>query len=135
MFRQIKSAIFWTLLYKFRKRLTIVVLLLSMVLLSQWIYSDLVEFLNIQKQTQYLGYLLLGKWLLIFTNIGISAYLILTIFKKEKIKNSQIKEEKLNDKQKNEQKKDISNLSNREKSFLKKKLRSEAEIIMDNKKK
>ena len=135
MFRQIKSAIFWSLLYKFRRRLTIVVLLLSMVLLSQWIYSDLVEFLNIQKQTQYLGYLLLGKWLLIFTNIGISAYLILTIFKKEKSMNNQIKEEKVNDKKKNEQKKDISNLSNREKSFLKKKLRSEAEIIMDNKKK
>lgn len=83
MFKQIKSAIFWTLVYKFRKRLTIVVILLSTVLLSQWIYSDIVEYLKLSEKIIYLNYVLMAKWIIIFTNIGISAYLILTLFKTE----------------------------------------------------
>ena len=91
MFRQVKSAIFWTLVYKFRKRLTIVAILLSIVFLSQWIYSDVVEYLQLTKQLQYLDFLLPIKWIVILFNIGFSAYLILTIFKPSKEEQKNIK--------------------------------------------
>ena len=68
MFRQVKSAIFWTLVYKFRKRLTLVVLLLSTVLLSQWIYADIIEYLKLTEKTQYLDYILPIKWFVILLN-------------------------------------------------------------------
>jgi hypothetical protein len=130
MFKQIKSAFFWTLVYKFRRRLAIVIMLLSIVLLSQWIYADVVEYLELTKQLQYLSFVLPIKWLIILFNIALSAFLVLTIFKpqkedKRKAKNI-IKEE-----MKKTKKKDENDLSKREKEFLTKKLKSESEILMD----
>jgi len=127
MFRQVKSAIFWTLVYKFRRRLSIVVVLLSIVLLSQWIYSDIVEYLQLSQQLQYLTFLLPIKWLVILSNIGVSAYLVLTIFKPSKEEKKEIIK-KIDEEKKT---KDNKELSNREKEFLTKKLRNEAEILMD----
>ena len=124
MFRQIKSIFFWSLLYKFRNRLTLVAILLSIVLLSQWIYTDIVEYLTLTKKTDYLNYVLPLKWIVIIFNIGLSAYLILNIFKVEKqqdLKKNISKEEKQN----------TQKISDREKEFMSKKLRTEAEIIMD----
>ncbi len=127
MFKQVKSIFIWSLIYKFRKRLTIVILLLSSVLLSQWLYSDIVEYLKLTEQTQYLNYILPIKWIMIFSNIGISAYLLITLFKKNE-------EKKVETKVKEKEKplsKVSKDLSEREKSFLKKKIRSEADILMD----
>lgn len=127
MFKQVKSIFIWSLIYKFRKRLTVVVLLLSSVLLSQWLYSDVVEYLKLTEQTQYLNYILPIKWIMIFSNIGISAYLLITLFKKNE-------EKKVETKVKEKEKplsKVSKDLSEREKSFLKKKIRSEADILMD----
>ena len=127
MFKQVKSIFIWSLIYKFRKRLTVVVLLLSFVLLSQWLYSDVVEYLKLTEQTQYLNYILPIKWIMIFSNIGISAYLLITLFKKNE-------EKKVETKVKEKEKplsKVSKDLSEREKSFLKKKIRSEADILMD----
>lgn len=127
MFKQVKSIFIWSLIYKFRKRLTVVVLLLSSVLLSQWLYSDVVEYLKLTEQTQYLNYILPIKWIMIFSNIGISAYLLITLFKKNEEKKVEIK---VKEKEKSLSK--VSkDLSEREKSFLKKKIRSEADILMD----
>ena len=132
MFRQVKSAIFWTLLYKFRRRFTIVVVLLSIVLLSQWIYADIVEYLQLTNQLQYLSFLLPIKWAIILFNIAFSAYLIITIFKpqKEDKKKAEkiIKEQskKNNDKEIKE-----NDLSPKEKEFLTKKLRNKSEILLD----
>lgn len=135
MFRQVKSAIFWTLVYKFRKRLTIVALLLSVVLLSQWIYADVIEYLKLTDKLEYLHLLLPIKWIVILSNIGIATYLILTIFKQDKQEKVETKVEK------KETKKSPSNVinkderfSSREKEFLTKKIRSEAEILRDKKK-
>lgn len=131
MFRQVKSILIWSLIYKFRKRFTIVVILLSMVFLSQWLYSDIVEYLKLTEQTNYLNYVLPAKWLMIFFNIGLSAYLVLTIFK------SKEEEKKVDKKPKKEEiKKEKTSSSNveltdREKSFLKRKIRSEADILKD----
>lgn len=129
MFKQIKSAIFWTLVYKFRKRLVIVGLLISTVLLSQWIYSDIVEYLKLTEQTQYLNYILPIKWIVIFFNIAISIYLIATIFKPET--NKKVSKEEKKSKKEDIQKVNSNELSQREKSFLNKKLRSKADILMD----
>lgn len=128
MVRQVKSLIFWTYVYRFRKRLTLVAVLLSMVLLSQWIYGDIVEYLRLSENLEYLAYALVGKWILIFTNIGISAYLIFTMFRKvEKTgKKGQSKE-------KEEEVISIDTLTDRERSFLTRKIRTKAEILMDKK--
>lgn len=125
MFKQAKSLLFWTLIYKFRRRLSFVIVLLSLVPLSQWLYGDIVEYLQITEQTEFLHYLLPIKWLLILGCIALSSYLVLTMFKTSPTKKPEepTKETPI---PKNKKK-----LSEREKSFLKKKLRSEAEILMD----
>ena len=128
MFRQIKSAIFWTLVYKFRKRLVVIGLLISIVLLSQWIYLDVVEYLKLTEQTQYLNYILPIKWIVIFLNIAISIYLITTIFKPESKQEKQKEQTKDYPTTENNS---SNELSEREKSFLNKKLRSKADILMD----
>lgn len=134
MFKQIKSILIWSLIYKFRKRVTLVVLLLSTVLLSQWLYSDIVEYLKLTEQTQYLNYILPIKWIMIFSNIGISTYLVLTLFKSKeedkKEKNVQ-KEQRKPELKKEQNFSSKSELSDREKSFLKRKIRSEADILKD----
>jgi hypothetical protein len=121
MFKQVKSVFFWSLLYKFRKRLTIVFLLLSVVLLSQWIYSDIVEYLTLTDKAQYLDFVLPIKWLVVFFNISLSIYLILSLFKaknKCELKDKEIIVSK-------------PSLSNREKEFMTKDIRTQAQIIME----
>lgn len=127
MFKQIKSVFFWSMLYKFRKRLTFVAILLSIVLLSQWIYSDIVEYLALTKNTAYLSFVLLSKWLIILFNIALSAYLILTIFKSDQVKEEAeiVKTDKKSNKKEP--------LSQREKEFMSKKIRTESEILLQKK--
>lgn len=125
MVRQVRSLILWTLIYRFRRRLTIVAVLLSMVLLSQWIYGDIVEYLRLSENIAYLSYVLVGKWLLIFSNIAVSAYLILTMFRKE---------EKTDKKKKRDEVIiSVDTLTDRERSFLTRRLRSKADILKDEK--
>lgn len=126
MFKQIKSIVFWSLLYKFRKRVTLVALLLFSALFSQFIYSDIVEYLKLKEQIDYLDYILPLKWIFILFCITSSVFLILTLFKKEdvkEVKNKKNKSEKI--------KKDDKEFSKREEKFLNKKVRSQAEILLD----
>lgn len=93
--------------------------------MSQWLYSDIVEYLQITEQTEFLHYLLPAKWLLILGCIALSSYLVLTMFKTTPTpKPEHPSKETPMPKNKNK-------LTEREKSFLKKKLRSEAEILME----
>ena len=141
MFKQAKSAFIWYQLYKFRRTVIIVILLLSFVLFSQWIYSDVVEYLTLREKLEYLDILLPIKWSIIFFNIGLSAYLIVGLFKKDKsfeVKDHKktpkvVKETEKKERQKEEIKdeKVSSTLSEREKSFLyKKKLNNKAEKLI-----
>jgi hypothetical protein len=138
MFKQAKSAFIWYHLYKFRRTVVLIVLLLSIVLFSQWIYSDVVEYLTLRKKLEYLDVLLPIKWAVIFFNIGLSAYLITSLFKKEK-KPEVVKKEKKEEakvqkqtKQKEEILSSSSSLSEREASFLyKKKLNNKADKLMN----
>jgi len=140
MFKQAKSAFIWYHLYKFRRTIVLVVLLLSVVFFSQWIYSDVVEYLTLRKKLEYLDILLPIKWVIIFFNIGLSAYLITSLFKKEKKENIVKKEKESevkvqNDIKKEKQKEEIlksSTLSEREASFLyKKKLNNKADKLIN----
>ena len=126
MVRQVRSLLLWSLIYRFRRRLTVVAVLLSMILLSQWIYGDIVEYLKLSENVAYLSYVLVGKWVLVFSNVAISAYLILTMFRKE-VKT----DKKYKTKEKNREQKSISvdTLTDRERSFLTRKLRTKAEIL------
>ncbi|MFT7824525.1 MAG: hypothetical protein ABXS92_07170 [Sulfurimonas sp.] len=130
MVRQVRSLILWTLIYRFRSRLAFVAVLLSMVLLSQWIYGDIVEYLKLSDNVAYLSYVLVGKWVLTFTNIGVSAYLVLTMFRKEEKRD---KKSESKGKRKVEKVVSVDTLSDRERSFLTRKLRSKAEILKDKK--
>jgi len=140
MFKQAKSAFIWYHLYKFRRTIVLVVLLLSVVIFSQWIYSDVVEYLTLRKKLEYLDILLPIKWVIIFFNIGLSTYLISSLFKKEKKEDIVKKEKKPETKvqsniKKEKQKEEIlksSTLSERESSFLyKKKLNNKADKLIN----
>lgn len=135
MFKQAKSAFIWYHIYKFRKTVILIVLLLSIVLFSQWIYSDVVEYLTLRKKLEYLDILLPVKWAIIFFNIALSAYLIISLFKKEKKPEVFKKEKKVEVKVENNRKQKeetISSLSEREASFLyKKKLNNKADKLIN----
>ena len=141
MFRQAKSAFIWYQLYKFRRTLVLVALLLSIVLFSQWIYSDVVEYLSLRDKLQYLDFILPIKWSIIFFNIGLSVYLILSLFKSDKAEKGVEKREKSPLKKELKQespvnKKEVKSekFTDREKMFLhKKNLKTKADSVVDNK--
>ena len=126
MFKQVKSAVFWYYLYKFRKRVTLIIFLLIIALFANVIYADIVEYLKLKEKLEYLEIALISKWLIIIFNIGISIYLILTLFKKEESGNG--KKEKIVEKETIKKEK----FTQREKEFLNKKnIRSKADILLD----
>lgn len=127
MFKQVKSAIFWYYLYKFRKRVVLIFLLLIVALFSNAIYSDVVEYLKLKEKLQYLEIALISKWLIIIFSLVFSNYLILTMFKKEEIEEEKkIKKSEPLKKESKEEK-----FTQREKEFLyKKKLQSKADFLV-----
>ena len=141
MFRQAKSAFIWYHLYKFRRTLIIIVLLLCIILFSQWIYSDVVEYLRLREKLEYLDFILPLKWSIIFFNIGVSVYLFLSLFKQEKKEDKKGKEKNSSKQEepsvKNEKKENKNNkeekFTPREKMFLnKKKLKNKVDILVEN---
>lgn len=125
MFKQMKSALFWYYLYKFRKRAIFIFFLLLVALFSGFIYGDVVEYLKLTQNIEYLKYVLVLKWFIIIFNSLLSIYLILTLFK-----NSEIQEKSSLKKDKVETK---NSFTQRETEFLhKKKLINKAENIIKN---
>ena len=95
MFKQVKSALFWYYLFKFRRRIILIVLLLIIAFFANAIYGDVVEYLKLKDKLDYLEIALISKWLIIIFNIVFSIYLILTMFKKEEnIEERSLKKEK-----------------------------------------
>lgn len=127
MFKQVKSAVFWYYLYKFRKRVVLIFLLLIVALFSNAIYSDVIEYLKLKEKLQYLEIALISKWLIIIFSLVFSIYLILTMFKKEEIEEEKkIKKSEPLKKESKEEK-----FTQREKEFLyKKKLQSKADFLV-----
>ncbi|RAZ44869.1 hypothetical protein [Campylobacter hyointestinalis] len=122
MIKGIKSAIFWTFIYKFRKRLVLILMLIFLVLISQFIYADIVEYLKLTKQEDIIGYALFAKWILSISCIFFAVYILFGLSKQKAQKPKPLKED------------EDSKLSDREKRFINKKLRTKTEIIMGSKK-
>ena len=126
MFKQMKSAFFWYYLYKFRKRAIFIFFLLLVALFSGFIYGDVVEYLKLTQNIEYLKYVLVLKWFIIIFNSLLSIYLILTLFKNsENQEKSSVKKDKVETK---------NSFTQRETELLhKKKLINKAENIIKNK--
>ena len=130
MFKQVKSALFWYYLFKFRRRVILIVLLLIIALFANAIYSDVVEYLKLKDKLAFLEIALISKWLIIIFNIVFSTYLLLTMFKKEDEQFSKKEEIKRKESIKEEKKEE--KFTAREKEFLyKKKLRSKADLLVE----
>ena len=125
MFKQMKSALFWYYLYKFRKRAIFIFFLLLVALFSGFIYGDVVEYLKLTQNIEYLKYVLILKWFIIIFNSLLSIYLILTLFKNsENQEKSSVKKDKVETK---------NSFTQREIELLhKKKLINKAENIIKN---
>ncbi len=125
MFKQMKSALFWYYLYKFRKRAIFIFFLLLVALFSGFIYGDVVEYLKLTQNIEYLKYVLVLKWFIIIFNSLLSIYLILTLFKNSEIQEkSSVKKDKVETK---------NSFTQRETALLhKKKLINKAENIIKN---
>lgn len=120
-----KSALFWYYLYKFRKRAIFIFFLLLVALFSGFIYGDVVEYLKLTQNIEYLKYVLALKWFIIIFNSLLSIYLILTLFKNsENQEKSSVKKDKVETK---------NSFTQRETELLhKKKLTNKAENIIKN---
>ena len=125
MFKQVKSALFWYYLYKFRKRAIFIFFLLLVAFFSGFIYGDVVEYLKLTQNIEYLKYVLALKWFIIIFNSLLSIYLILTLFKNSEIQEkSSVKKDKVETK---------NSFTQRETELLhKKKLINKAENIIKN---
>lgn len=125
MFKQMKSALFWYYLYKFRKRAIFIFFLLLVALFSGFIYGDVVEYLKLTQNIEYLKYVLAIKWFIIIFNSLLSIYLILKLFKNSEIQEkSSVKKDKVETK---------NSFTQRETELLhKKKLINKAENIIKN---
>ena len=125
MFKQVKSAVFWYYLYKFRKRAIFVFFLLLVALFSELIYGDVVEYLKLTQNIEYLKYVLALKWFIVIFNSLLSIYLILTLFRNStNDEKSNIKKDEFETK---------NSFTQRETELLhKKKLTNKAENIIKN---
>ena len=124
MFKQVKSALFWYYLFKFRRRVIFIVLLLVVALFANAIYGDVVEYLKLKDRLEFLEIALISKWTVIIFNIVSSIYLILTIFKKEEKEQKNVEVKKEIPKQEK--------FTQREKEFLyKKKLKTKADLLVE----
>ncbi|MBU0923821.1 hypothetical protein KKG81_02950 [bacterium] len=134
MFKQVKSALFWYYLFKFRRRVILIVLLLIVALFANAIYGDVVEYLKLKDKLVFLEMALISKWAIIIFNIVFSVYLLLTMFKNEEEQSSkkQNKKEETKRKEQTKESKKEEKFTAREKEFLyKKKLRSQADLLVD----
>lgn len=97
-------------------------MLIFLVLISQFIYADIVEYLKLTKQEDIIGYALFAKWILSISCIFFAVYILFGLSKQKAQKPKPLKED------------EDSKLSDREKRFINKKLRTKTEIIMGSKK-
>jgi len=133
MFKQIKSALFWYYLYKFRRKVIFIAFFWIIAISANAIYSDVVEYLTLKEKLEFLEIALISKWIIIIFSLLASVYLIVSIFSVFKPKEEKLKRQ---DNQKNndilspkESKK--SKFSKREEEFLKKDLKSKADLLVE----
>ena len=131
MFRQVKSALFWYYLYKFRRKILMITFLLIVALFANAIYSDVVQYLTLKNKLEYLEIALALKWIIIVLNILLSVYIFLTFFKIKKDEEKKEKEKKkttIFNQEKSEN--SSSKFTKREEKFLHKELNSKADLLV-----
>lgn len=80
-----KSAMYYTFFRKYGKKLALVLSIIAFIILVNFIYSDIVEYLTLNDMKENLIYVLLIKWLLVLISIGSIIYIIRSsIISKEK---------------------------------------------------
>lgn len=132
MFKQVKSALFWYYLYKFRKKVLIIIFLLLLAIFSNAIYSDIVEYLTLKEKLEYLEIALISKWIIIIFSLMYSIYSILSIFRLSKNeKSDNVEKNRNNDIIVKEKKTSNSKFTKREEKFLKKELKSKADLLVE----
>lgn len=130
MFKQVKSALFWYYLFKFRRRVIFIVLLLIIALFANAIYGDVIEYLKLKDKLDFLEIALISKWVIIIFNIVFSVYLLLTMFKKEESNEEKKPKKEKNIKHKETKKEE--KFTDREKEFLyKKTLKTKADLLVE----
>ena len=82
MFRQIKSALIWAYIYKYRSLLVKMVIVVILLAFIEYIYRDIVEYLRLANRIDMLPAVLIGKWTLFTAGVGYILYLFLTFHKK-----------------------------------------------------
>ncbi|BCD68084.1 hypothetical protein [Nitratiruptor sp. YY09-18] len=118
MFKQIKSAIIWTYIYRFRSLLIRLIISLLLIGFIEFIYRDIIEYLQLSKKLEYLFYVIVIKWTLIILIIVYFLY---------KLKNFVKNISKKNDN------KEIKKLQFIHKKMSKKEIRTMAQKIIEQK--
>ncbi len=85
MFKQVKSALIWFYLFKFRKKISLILALLLLVVFAQSIYADVVSYLQISGKIDLLIYVLIAKWALILASLFSAIRIFLSFFKKSQL--------------------------------------------------
>lgn len=131
MFKQVKSALFWYYLYKFRRKVILISFLLLISFFANAIYADLIQYLTLKNKLEYLEIVLFFKWFIIIFNILFSIYIFLTFFKKTKDsqKNNLNKTQKRQKEKKDSKEKN--KFSKREEEFLEKDLKNKADKLVE----
>jgi len=81
MFRQIKSALIWTTIYRFRKKILLVLFLLLLALVAEYLWRDLRDYLKTTQQYELLFWSMVGKWMIILGLLGVSVWQIAIILR------------------------------------------------------
>ncbi|MDG6896985.1 hypothetical protein A6A19_02960 [Actinobacillus delphinicola] len=95
MFKQVKSALIWYYLFRFRRRVSIIILLLLFAFFANSIYGDVVNYLTLTKQLYLLKYALLTKWVIILGSLFAVIYSIISLFKNIGKKKTPVDKKKL----------------------------------------
>ena len=98
MFRQIKSAIIWTYIYRFRKLLLKFLVVLILVIFIEYLYQDVIEYLNISKNVSLIPYILFFKWIILLIFFIYILFSVRKIFVKKsdnKAENKKVSEKKM----------------------------------------
>jgi small-conductance mechanosensitive channel len=77
MFRQIKSAIIWAYIYKFRRRIAIALAILLIGAMLFFMLEDLKGYFVAQKMGQWALWAIIAKWLALFGAVGGALFVLL----------------------------------------------------------
>ena len=84
MFRQIKSAILWAYIWRFRKLLLRLAIIALLIFLIEYFYADVVEYLRYSHRQNRIFEALIIKWIAIAALLGLALFFILQATKKPK---------------------------------------------------